>query len=278
MKIEYKPILPEFQKWKCPYQMKPIGVCIHNTANHASADNEISYMSSSGLLYKDGYVTVIDSDRAYTSYHYAVDEYKAIQAIPHNRNAWHAGDGAYGAGNRNYIAIEICKSEYDSDREAFEKAQENAAELVAMILYQYNWGWNPDRIKKHEDFSKKHCPHRTLDYYGWDYFIKLCEVKYKMLENLNNDIINIKKSFDVLTQENKTLKADINSLKAKLTEVIKTVNNNPSNEIYKTLNEVPKYYRKTISMLINSGKLKGRSQDNLALSETMCRILTIINS
>lgn len=31
---------------KCPYSMTPIGICIHNTANDASAANEISYMIS----------------------------------------------------------------------------------------------------------------------------------------------------------------------------------------------------------------------------------------
>ena len=29
---------------KCPYEIKPEGITIHNTANNASAANEISYM------------------------------------------------------------------------------------------------------------------------------------------------------------------------------------------------------------------------------------------
>ena len=29
---------------KCPYTMSPIGICVHNTANDASAKNEVSYL------------------------------------------------------------------------------------------------------------------------------------------------------------------------------------------------------------------------------------------
>jgi N-acetylmuramoyl-L-alanine amidase CwlA len=63
--------------WKSHTTMNPIGICIHNTANEASAVNEIAYM------------TRIDQK---ISYHYAVDDTQAIQALPENRTAWHAGD------------------------------------------------------------------------------------------------------------------------------------------------------------------------------------------
>ena len=54
-----------------------------------------------------------------------------------------------------------------------ETAQKNAAELTAKLLKDYGWGI--DKVKKHQDFNGKHCPHRTLDDYGWDYFLKLVE-------------------------------------------------------------------------------------------------------
>lgn len=269
MKIEYKPISPEFQKWKCPFQMTPIGVCIHNTANHASADNEISYMSSSGLSYKDGHVTVLDSDLAYRSYHYAVDEYKGIQAIPHNRNAWHAGDGTYGIGNRNYIAIEICKSEYDSDREAFEKAQENSAELVAIILHEYGWGWNPERIKKHEDFSKKHCPHRTLDDYGWDFYLNLVKQKY---EELYPEEIPMTK------EEKKYYDEKIKQLEARLQEYddMGVYDNTAIRWAYIDGN-LPKWATPTIKKLVHNDFLKGNGENSFELSYMFMRIWVILD-
>ena len=140
-------------KIKCPYTMKPTRIVIHNTANDASAENEIKYMHSNNRE---------------TSFHFAVDEREIVQGIPLDRNAWHAGDGN-GKGNREGIAIEICYSKSGGER--FEAAQRNAAELTAKLLKDYGWGI--DRVTKHADYANKHCPHRTLDSYGWDYFLSL---------------------------------------------------------------------------------------------------------
>lgn len=138
---------------KCPYSMTPEGITIHNTANNASAENEIKYMIGNNKQ---------------VSYHYAVDDKEIIQGILENRNAWHAGDGN-GNGNRKTIGVEICYS--TGDKAKFEKAQENAAEFVAYKLKEY--GWDTDKVYTHKHWSGKHCPHRTLDEYGWEYFIDL---------------------------------------------------------------------------------------------------------
>ena len=86
---------------KCPYPMTPEFIVVHNTANDASAANEIAYM--------------LRNDKS-VSYHYAIDDKEIIQAIPENRNAWHAGDGSKGRGNRYGIAIEICYSKKGGER------------------------------------------------------------------------------------------------------------------------------------------------------------------
>lgn len=138
---------------KCPYEIKPKGITIHNTANNASAENEIAYMRRNNKE---------------VSFHYAIDDIEIVQGILENRNAWHAGD-SHGPGNMTTIAIEICYSTGDKDK--FEKAQKNAAEFTAAKLKEY--GWEIDKIYPHKHWSGKHCPHRTLDDYGWDYFINL---------------------------------------------------------------------------------------------------------
>ena len=136
---------------KCPHEMNPEFIVVHNTANDASANNEISYMRSNNNK---------------VSFHYAVDDVEIVQGISENRNAWHAGDGGEGQGNRKGIAIEICYSKSGGER--FDKAEENAAEFIASKLKEKGWGI--DKVKKHQDFSNKYCPHRTLDL-GWERFL-----------------------------------------------------------------------------------------------------------
>jgi N-acetylmuramoyl-L-alanine amidase CwlA len=141
---------------KCPYKMEPEYISVHNTANDASARNEIAYMTKNNNE---------------VSFHIAVDDKEAVQGLPLDRNGWHCGDGN-GNGNRKSIGIEICYSKSGGSR--FEKAEKNAAELIAYLLKQRGWGI--DRVKKHQDWSNKYCPHRTLDM-GWNRFIKMIEAK-----------------------------------------------------------------------------------------------------
>ena len=138
---------------KCPYEMTPEFIVVHNTANDASAMAEISYMIGNNNK---------------TSFHCAVDNTQIVQAIPFNRNSWNAGDGKNGEGNRKGISIEICYSKSGGER--FDDAEKLAAEYIAYLLKQYNWGI--DRVHKHQDFANKNCPHRTLEE-GWQNFLNL---------------------------------------------------------------------------------------------------------
>lgn len=155
--MEIRQMLVDSSKYsiKCGYSMTAEYITIHNTANDASANNEISYM--------------INNNNS-TSYHFAIDDKEVVQGIPLNRNAWHSGDGKNGSGNRKSIGIEICYSLSGGDR--FIKAEQNAAEFVAQLLKERNWGI--DRVKKHQDWSNKYCPHRTLDM-GWTRFLNMIQ-------------------------------------------------------------------------------------------------------
>ena len=174
MKI-IKNIVPENKyNIKCPYTMKPTRIVVHYTANDASALNEIAYMTNNNNE---------------VSFHYAVDDKMIVQGLEENRNGWHASDGANGLGNREGIAIEICYSKSGGDR--FIKAEQNAVDLIAYLLKKYGWGIG--KVTKHQDYTNKYCPHRTLDM-GWDRFIKMIEDKLNgatNVSNSNNNNVNV---------------------------------------------------------------------------------------
>lgn len=151
---------------KCPHSMTPSYITIHNTANDASASNEINYMLS---------------NTRQVSYHYAVDDKEAVQGLPLNRNGWHAGNPDYKGGNArtgnlHSIGIEICYSRSGGAR--FDAAERNAAYLTAMLLKKYGLGI--DRVRRHYDWSRKNCPHRTMAK-GWQRFLNMVAAELKAL-------------------------------------------------------------------------------------------------
>lgn len=150
-----KLLSPDKYSLKCPYSMEAEFLVVHNTANDASANNEITYMIG---------------NTSSTSFHYAVDDIEVVQGVPTNRNAYHAGDGVDGPGNRKGIAVEICYSKSGGPK--FSAAEELAAQFLAQELKARGWGL--DRIRKHQDFAAKYCPHRTLDL-GWQRFLNMIQ-------------------------------------------------------------------------------------------------------
>lgn len=212
---------------KCPYPMVPEGICVHNTANDAPSKNEIAYMISNDLK---------------NSFHFSVDDIEIWQGLPLDRNGWHAGDGVNGLGNRKHIAVEICYSK--SGGEKFDKAEDNAAALIAQIVNQR--GWSISQVKKHQDFSGKYCPHRTLDL-GWDRFINKVKANmadmYKGIDLSNRESVKVAvDTWYELVVENKYLKkeeaerllnelknlyeaklSEVNSEKQKLADILKSV-------------------------------------------------------
>lgn len=184
--MEIKQNLVDKSKYsiKCPYEMEAEFIVVHNTANDASAENEIAYMISNNKE---------------VSYHYAVDDKEVIQGIPENRNAWHAGDGN-GKGNRKGLAIEICYSKTGGEK--FEQAEKNAVKFIAYKLKEKGWGI--DRVSKHQDYSKKYCPHKTLDL-GWERFLNMIREELgetTVIENkpVKNEPANVNSKIDVKYQ------------------------------------------------------------------------------
>lgn len=140
---------------KCPYERTSQFYVVHNTYNDAPAKNEVSYMIGNNNK---------------VSFHYAVDDVEVVQGLPENRSAFASGDGGKGQGNLYGIHVEICYSKSGGDR--FNKAEQNAAKFIADGLKAHGWGI--DKVKKHQDFANKYCPHRTLDM-GWQRFLNMVQ-------------------------------------------------------------------------------------------------------
>lgn len=162
---------------KCPYAMVPKKITVHNTDNEMPAINEINYMISNNNE---------------TSYHYAGDEKEVIQAIETSRNAWAAGDGGNGYGNRNTIHFEICRN-YDRTRkttnlisplaELYTEAEKKAIKAIPQICIDNNIVASLDTIKKHQDWSGKWCPSKILNEGRWNLFCAAIIAEYIRLTN-----------------------------------------------------------------------------------------------
>lgn len=147
------------------YAMTPRWITIHNTANTnpgAGAVNHANYLRGAG------------KNKA-VSYHYVVDDANLVRILPDTENAWHAGDGANGAGNRQSLAIEICENP-ESD---LAKATDNAAALTARLMR--DWCIPIENVVQHHHWSGKDCPRRLRrgEPYRWETFLD----KVRMLYN-----------------------------------------------------------------------------------------------
>lgn len=157
--------LPEnLYPMKAPYALVPKGIVVHNTAGTASAIEERDIM--------------VRNSNSPVGFHVVIDENEAVEVVPFRRNTWHAGDGGLGYGNRNLIGIEIARSK--SPNQIYLKAEDNAAEYIAGVLFEYGWG--VDKLHKHKEFTATACPHKTEEL-GWGRFISKVSSKLTNLQS-----------------------------------------------------------------------------------------------
>ena len=133
-------------------------IVIHETGNegrNADAESHNNYLHE-------------EADNQQKSWHYTVDDHEIYYHIPDNEIAFHAGDGlSKDGGNLNGIGIEMCINPEND----YEQTLKNTAKLTAMLLTAYDLDINS--VKKHQDFSGKHCPSKLLDAGRWDDFIDM---------------------------------------------------------------------------------------------------------
>ena len=122
------------------------GICIHNTGNSLSAQENYNIMENA-------------TDNR--GCHFFIDEKEVIQAMPLNYCVYHTGMGKDWA-CKHTLAIEICRSQ--SSAELYNSAEEKAVEYVKYLMDRYSL--TTDDIYFHHDFNNKtYCPHRIMDNY-----------------------------------------------------------------------------------------------------------------
>ncbi|AXK19117.1 N-acetylmuramoyl-L-alanine amidase [Bacillus sp. COPE52] len=143
--MEIKQMIVPEHRWGalCPNPMTPTEITFHETDNDAPAINERNNVANNSTG---------------TSFHIAIDDKEAIQLIPFYRNAWHAGDGTNGRGNRHSIGIEICYNKSGGAR--YEKAVQNAIIVIRQLMKQFNIPI--EKVKTHNERNGKNCPSRMI--------------------------------------------------------------------------------------------------------------------
>lgn len=145
------------EKGRPALEMNPKSITIHETDNTDKGANGFAHSQ---------YLRNITQ---YVGWHFVVDEKNIYQNLPINENAWHAGDGGTGEGNRTSIGIEIC---VNSDGN-FNQAKENARKLVQYLMKETGI----KEIFPHKHWGNKQCPRNILKS-GWTQFLNWLQVDY----------------------------------------------------------------------------------------------------
>ncbi len=171
------------------------------------------------------------------SAHYFCDEHGAMQSVREGDTAWHCGAEAGQrywhpeCRNGNSIGIEMC-SRKRADGSYYIKPETVAnAAALAKDIMQ-RYGIDADHVLRHYDVTGKRCPMPWVDDPAQWY-----DFKAMLEQNDNNDN-------DV---------EDDNMVK------------------YKTIDDVPEWYRSEVQELIDAGVLKGTGNGDLDISEDIVR-------
>lgn len=227
-------------------------ICIHHAAGRVSADRL-------GLEFAK------PERQASATYGIGYDG-EIAAFLPENVRPWTSGPSANDDGIA--ITIEVSNDVNGEPWSVSDAAYKALVQLCADICLRYRitpkfTGDRSGTITAHRMYSATACPgpwlYARLPQLCGDINaeLKKSEEAAKMAE-YEAKIKALEKRIDELEKELKTIKP----LTAQLVEA-------------RTINELPKYAREPISAKVGLGTLKGRSPDNLGVSELMARILII---
>lgn len=166
----------------------------------------------------------------------------AVQTLPWNHRGWHAGSGKKGSANDTHISFEMCEDDL-SDPAYFKQAYQTAVELTAMLCKEYGLDPLADGVVIcHQDGYRRGVASNHGDIYNW-----FPRFGYDM----NDFRAGVVQAMDGGEEDDMTY--------------------------YKTLADVPEYYRAAVEKAVDKGALNGTGGGELNLSEDLCRTLTVLD-
>ena len=169
----------------------------------------------------------------------------ACQTLPWNWRGWHAA----GSANNTHISFEICEDGL-TDQAYFDKVYREAVELTAMLCRQYALDPLADGVVIcHQEGCRRGVASNHADVLHWF---------PKMGKNMDD------------------FRSDVAAELAPKPEPEPEPEKEEDMTYYKTLDEVPEYYRTAVEKLVKAGALKGTG-GGLNVSEDFCRVMTVLD-
>ena len=169
-----------------------------------------------------------------------------VQTLPWNHRGWHAGNGTTRpSANNSHISFEICEDDL-TDPAYFQQVYREAVELTAYLCKQY--GLNPladGVVICHKEGNRLGMASNHGDVEHW--FPR----HGKSMDDFRRDVA-----------------AELNPKKEEEDDDM---------TYYKTMADVPEYYRPTVEKLVKAGALKGKAENVLNVSEDFCRTMTVLD-
>ena len=174
----------------------------------------------------------------------------SVQTLPWDRRGWHAGTGTSGkSANDTHISFEICEDGL-TDPVYFQRAYREAVELTAELCRQYGLDPLADGVVIcHQDGYRQGIASNHGDVYNW--FPR----HGKSMDDFRADV-----AAELAPKPGPGAGEEDDDM-----------------TYYKTLADVPEYYRPTMEKLVETGALKGTSEDVLNVSEDFCRTMTVLD-
>ncbi len=181
----------------------------------------------------------------------------AVQTLPWAHRGWHAGTGTSGgSANNTHISFEICEDGL-ADPAYFKLVYREAVELTAHLCQVCGLDPLADGVVIcHSEGYRRGVASGHADVEHW--------------------FPRHGKSMD-------DFRADVAAELAPKPEPEPGPGPKPDPEeddemkYYKTLDEVPEYYRPTVEKLVEAGALRGTAEDVLNVSEEFCRTMTVLD-